>query len=84
MLALQSEANVCRHKCNLKRPQLSIAQDFQQKLGVTFSYLKRNYERRVLWRSGEGGGGGTAFVSYIGMPGFLSEILGVELNAHYG
>ena len=26
----------------------------------------------------------TAFVSYIGMLGFLSEILGVELNAHYG
>ena len=25
-----------------------------------------------------GRGGGTAFVSYIGMPGFLSEILGVE------
>ena len=53
MLALQSEANVCGHKCNLKNPQLLIAQDFQQKLGVAFSYLERNYVRRVLWRSGE-------------------------------
>ena len=27
----QSEANVCRHKCNLKKPRLLIA---QQKLGA--------------------------------------------------
>ena len=34
MLALQSEANVCRHKCNLKKSRLLIAQDSQQKLGL--------------------------------------------------
>ena len=38
MLALQSEANVCRHK----KSRLSIAQDTQQKLGVAFSYPERN------------------------------------------
>ena len=27
--APQSEANVCRHKCNLKKPPLFIAQDTQ-------------------------------------------------------
>ena len=27
MLALQSEVNVCRHKCNLKKSRLLIAQD---------------------------------------------------------
>ena len=27
--ALQSEANVCRQKCNLKKPRLSIAQETQ-------------------------------------------------------
>ena len=74
---------MCRHKCNLKRPQLLIAQDFQQKLGVTFSYLARTQLRETCALE-EWGRGGTAFVSYIGMPGFLSEILGVELNAHYG
>ena len=42
MLALQSEANVCRHKCNLKKSRLLIAQDSQQKLGIAFSYLERN------------------------------------------
>ena len=30
--APQSEANVCRHKCNLEKAPLSIAQDTQQKL----------------------------------------------------
>ena len=42
MLAPQSEANVCQHKCSLKKSRLLIAQDTQQKLGVAFSYLKRN------------------------------------------
>ena len=27
--APQSEANVCRHKCNLKKPRLLIAQETQ-------------------------------------------------------
>ena len=69
MLALQSEANVCRNKCNLKNPQLLIAQDFQQ---------PRTQLRETCALEEWGRGGGTAFVSYIGMPGFLSEILGVE------
>ena len=30
--ATQSEANVCRHECNLKKPRLSIAQNTQQKI----------------------------------------------------
>ena len=52
--APQSEANVCRHKCNPKKPRLLIAQDTQQckeaqqKLGVAFSYLKRNNEEKHL------------------------------------
>ena len=35
MLAPQNEVNVCRHKCNLKKSLLLIAQDTQQKLWVT-------------------------------------------------
>ena len=41
MLAPQSEANVCQHKCNLRNSRLLFAQDTQQKLGVEFSYLER-------------------------------------------
>ena len=37
--APQSEANMCRHKCNLKKPRLLIAQDTQQKVGFAFTYL---------------------------------------------
>ena len=33
VLAPQSEANVCRHKYNLKKSRLLIAQDTQNKLG---------------------------------------------------
>ena len=42
MLAPQSDANVSRHKCNLKKSRLLIAQDTQKKLGVAFSYIKSN------------------------------------------
>ena len=42
MLAAQSEANVCRQKCNLKKSRLLIEQDTQHKLGVAFSYLECN------------------------------------------
>ena len=48
MLAPQSEANVCRHKCNLRKSRLLIAQDTQQKLGVAFSYLERITDAAVL------------------------------------
>ena len=40
--SLYSEANVCRHKCNLEKPPLLIAQITQHKLGVAFSHLERN------------------------------------------
>ena len=49
--APQSKANVCWYKYNLKKPRLLIAQDThnaqntQQKLGVVFSYLKRNNKK---------------------------------------
>ena len=36
-------APVCWQKCNLKKSRLLIAQDTQQKLGVAFSYVERNY-----------------------------------------
>ena len=34
MLAPQSEANVCRHKCNLKKSRLLIAQDPNRNSGL--------------------------------------------------
>ena len=43
---------MCRHKYNLKKPPLLIAQvpnnaqNTQQKLGVAFSNLERNYRQR--------------------------------------
>ena len=43
--APQSEANVCRHKCNLKKPRLLIAQDTHQKLGFAFKYLNKESDR---------------------------------------
>ena len=56
MVAPKSGANVCRHKCNLKKSRLLIAQDTQQKLRVAFSYLERNYiatneipDHFILW-----------------------------------
>ena len=56
MVAPKSGANVCRHKCNLKKSRLLIAQDTQQKLTVAFSYLERNYiatneipDHFILW-----------------------------------
>ena len=42
VLAPQSEANVCRHKCNLKKSRLLIAQDTQHKLGSAGSTAARH------------------------------------------
>ena len=68
---------MCRHKCNLKNPQLLIAQDFPTKIrGCVL--VPRTQLRETCALEEWGRGGGTAFVSYIGMPRFLSEILGVE------
>ena len=47
MLAPQSEANVCRHKCNRKKSRPLKAQDTQQKLGIAFSYLER--KNKIHW-----------------------------------
>ena len=51
--APQSEANVCRHKCNLKKTSLmdctgnpNNALNTPKKLGVAFSYLERNNYNR--------------------------------------
>ena len=43
----QSEANVFRHKCNLEKPRLLIAQDTQQILVAAFSYLELNAEIKI-------------------------------------
>ena len=43
----QSEANVFRHKCNLEKPRLLIAQDTQQILVVGLSYLNAEIKIHV-------------------------------------
>ena len=50
-LARQSEANVCRHKCNplLIAQQTNNAQNTQHKLRVVFPYLERNKQNQEPW-----------------------------------
>ena len=57
--APQSEANVCRHKCNLQKPRLLIAQDTQEctehptEIRVACSCLERKYffihRQFIIW-----------------------------------